>query len=145
MLFRSLSFASMIELLNNEASEAPLTELFYTTHSFWFIIVVTSPVITMRTFAQEKSLGTFETLMTAPVGEWSVVLAKFTGSLIFYALMWAPLAGCIWIIRHYSRDSSPWDPGALACLFAGILMLGAMFTSFGVLASSLTRNQSAAA
>ena len=54
---------------------APLTELFFATIYFWLVLLLTTPVITMRTFASEKASGTYETLMTAPVSDLQVVLA----------------------------------------------------------------------
>ena len=48
----------------------PVTELFYITPFFWLILLLTTPVITMRLFAQEKFSGTYETLMTTPVSDF---------------------------------------------------------------------------
>ena len=76
---------SLLDMLSkmNEPLDAPLTEAFYVTLYFWLILLLTTPVITMRTFASEKASGTYESLMTAPVGDLQVVLAKFSGALTF--------------------------------------------------------------
>src|SRR5713101_6910936 len=95
------SFHSLIRDLNTEATDRPLTEVFYLTMYFWVILWIAAPVITMRSFAQEKYSGTFETLMTTPVSDLQVVLAKFTGAMVSYFLMWLPLIGCLFIIRHF--------------------------------------------
>ena len=50
-----------------------------------------APIVTMRLFALEKFSGTFETLMTAPVRETEVVLAKFSAAMAFYCVIWLPL------------------------------------------------------
>src|SRR6185436_9201142 len=102
-------------------------------------------IITMRSFAHEKATGTFETLMTAPVGEWQVVLAKFTGAWLFYLLMWTPLAGCLLVVRHYVSDSHLLEPGVTASTALGTALIGAVFLAAGCLASSITRNQIIAA
>ena len=120
-------------------------KVFYNTEFFWLILLPTTPLITMRLFAQEKFSGTFETLMTSPVKDLEVVLAKFTAALMFYAVMWLPMLGCLLVVRHYAHDASALDAGVVASTFLGILLLGAMFVALGCFASSLTRNQAVAA
>src|SRR6185436_20347021 len=95
------SFASLLHALNAQPTEQPLTELYYSTVYFWLILLLAPPLLTMRTFAQEKYSGTFETLMTVPISDLQVVVAKFTGAILFYALMWLPLVPCLLIARHY--------------------------------------------
>ena len=76
-LLTGLSFVVLIHNLGTDPSPMPVTEMFYRTYFFWLIVLLASPVITMRVFALEKATGTFETLMTTPVGDAQVVLAKF--------------------------------------------------------------------
>jgi ABC-2 type transport system permease protein len=123
----------------------PITDVFYSTFFFWLILFPVAPVITMRTFALEKAAGTYETLMTVPVGDLEVVLAKFTGSMVFYLLTWMPLLGCIDVVHRFSSNPSALDPGPIASTFLGILLLGMLFMSLGCLASALTRSQIVAA
>lgn len=139
------SFVVLLEEYQQEATPMPITELFYNTECFWLILLPITPLITMRLFAQEKFSGTFETLMTTPVRDLEVVLAKFTAALVFYMAMWLPLLGCMLVVRHYTSDTSAFDAGAVASTFLGILLLGAMFVALGCLASALTRNQAVAA
>ena len=139
------SFHSLIRDLNAEATDRPLTEVFYLTMYFWVILWIAAPVITMRSFAQEKYSGTFETLMTTPVSDLQVVLAKFTGAMVFYLLMWLPLIGCLLIIRHFSHDPTVLDAATVISTFVGILLLGSVYMALGCLASSLTRSQIIAA
>lgn len=140
-----LSFVVLLVKLQQEPTPIPVTELFYVTQFFWLILLLSTPVITMRLFAQEKASGTFETLMTTPVSELQVVLAKFTAGLVFYALAWLPLLACLLIVRHFSNDPSAFDAGVVASTFLGIVLLGSMFISLGCCASALTRSQVAAA
>ncbi len=144
-LLLGLSFYSLISVLNQEGSETPLAEFFYETLYFWLILLIATPVITMRTFALEKYSGTYETLMTAPVGDVAVVLAKFSGALIFYLIMWTPLLGCLWLIRKFTGDPTALEVGAAVGTFLGILCLGCLYISLGCFASSLTRSQIIAA
>src|SRR2546426_6580670 len=95
LLLLGFSFDDVLSKLQSSPTDAPLTELFYSTIYFWLILLLTAPVITMRSFAFEKWSGTFETLMTTPVSDLQVVLAKFTATLSFYILTWVPLLGCI--------------------------------------------------
>ena len=140
-----LCFLNLLQALNGQPSDRPVTELFFSTFYFWAILLLASPVITMRSFAQEKSSGTFETLMTAPVSDLQVVLAKFSGALIFYCLIWLPLLGCILIVHHFSREQLALDPATLASTFLGIFLLGALYMALGCFASAISRSQIIAA
>ena len=144
-LMFGLSLAVMLEALTREPTIVPLTELFFSTPYFWLVILFAAPVITMRSFALEKFSGTYETLMTTPVGDLQVVLAKFTGSLLFYGILWLPLAAGFFLVRGYSRDAVPMDAGLAGATLLGLLLLGTAFLSLGCLASSLTRSQIVAA
>src|SRR5206468_2805877 len=142
-----LSFTDMLAKLNDDPQGVlePLTELFYRTFFFWLILLLTAPVITMRSFAFEKWSGTYETLMTTPVSDWQVVLAKFTGTLLFYVLTWLPLFGCIAVVRYLTREPTLLDPWTTASTFSGIVMVGCLYMSIGCFASALTRSQIIAA
>jgi ABC-2 type transport system permease protein len=147
LLLLGFSFTNMLSSLNGDptGTVAPLTELFFSTLYFWIILLLTAPVITMRSFAFEKWTGTFETLMTTPVSDWQVVLAKFTGTLLFYALTWLPLFGCIAVVRYLTGEGPLLDPRMTASTYLGILLVGCLYMSMGCFASSLTRSQIIAA
>lgn len=144
LLLLGISFVLIVDALR-EPSDIPLTELFYGSLFFWVILLLSTPVITMRTFAQERATGTYETLMTTPVSDAQVVLGKFAGALSFYGLLWIPLLACLLIVRRYTPDGSALDWGAVASTFLGILSIGTLYVAWGVFASALTRNQIIAA
>ena len=144
-LMLGLSFTVLLEAMTREPSLVPLTELFFSTPFSWLIVLFAAPVITMRSFALEKFSGTYETLMTTPVGDLQVVLAKFTGSLFFYLVMWLPLAAGLFVVRSYGREAVPVDPGLWGATLLGLLLWGALFLSLGCFASSLSRSQVVAA
>jgi len=123
----------------------PVTELFYNTQFFWLLLLLTTPVITMRLFALEKFSGTFETLMTTPVTDFQVVAAKFTAAILFYLLMWLPMLGCLLVVHHYAGGTDVLDSGVVGGTLLGILLLGGLFISLGCCASALTRSQVIAA
>jgi ABC-2 type transport system permease protein len=145
MFLMGYSFWLTLHQLQQLSTPMPVTELFFRTPYFWLILILTPPVITMRLFALEKSSGTFETLMTAPVGDTAVVLAKYTAAWVFHAVVWLPLLGCLLVVRHYTDAGVPFDPSAACSTFLGICLLGGVMIAIGCLASALTRNQSLAA
>src|SRR3954469_546341 len=57
---------------------------------FWLIFWVIPPILTMRLLAEERSAGTLEMLLTAPVRDSQVVLCKFIACLAFYVVLWLP-------------------------------------------------------
>src|SRR5580704_11184799 len=57
---------------------------------FWLVFLFIPPLLTMRLFAEERGTGTLEMLMTAPVRDWQVVLAKFVACFLFYLVLWVP-------------------------------------------------------
>jgi len=134
-------FVLLFWVQNGKAETVPLTLLFYDTYFFWFILLVMPAVITMRSFALEKSTGTYETLMTTPVGDGQVVLAKFTGGLLCFLLIWLPLLPGLLIARHYSSDSTVLTAGAVAASSLGIGLFGSAYIAIGVFASAVTRSQ----
>jgi ABC-2 type transport system permease protein len=140
-----VSFMQLISALGNDPWPMPVTQMFFASFYFWMIVLLSAPVITMRLFALEKATGTFETLMTTPVGDTEVVLAKFFAAFFFYAVMWLPLLACLFIVNHFTNQRGALDPGTVGGMYLGIFLAGAFFISFGTLASALTRNQMVAA
>jgi ABC-2 type transport system permease protein len=139
------SFVLLIQSLGSETFPMPVTELFFNSFLFWIILILVAPVITMRLFALEKAAGTYETLMTTPVGDLQVVAAKFTAALIFYAVMWLPTVACLFVVRHFTNQPGALDAGTLGGTCLGIFLSGCLFLSLGCFASSLTRSQVVAA
>ena len=140
-----LGFVVVLTGLNGHATPMPVTQVFYGTYFFWLILLLIAPIITMRSFAMERASGTYESLMTAPVGDWEVVLSKFTGALVFYAILWVPLLVCSLVVRLYVGESAVLGPGPMFTSALGILLIGSLYMSMGCFASALTRNQAVAA
>ena len=140
-----LSFVVLIRNLNNDTLPIPIIEAFYRSQFFWLIVLLAAPVITMRLFALERYSGTFETLMTTPVTDLCVVLAKFTAALIFYLIMWLPMLGCLFVVGHFSRQAGALDAATIGGTYLGIALIGALFLALGCFASAMTRSQMVAA
>lgn len=144
-LLIGLGFVILMITLGNTSQPMPVTELFYGTFMFWLIVLLITPVITMRLFALEKFTGTFETLMTTPVGDLQVVAAKFAAAVIFYIIIWLPLLANLFVVQHFANQHSTLDAGTVGGMYLGIFLVGCLFLSLGCFASSLTRSQMAAA
>ena len=143
-LLTGLGFVVLVHNLGPAPARMTVTEMFYSTYFFWLIVLLVTPVITMRLFALEKAAGTFETLMTVPVGDAQVVAAKFSAALFFYLVAWLPLLACLFIVRRFTNQGSL-DVGTVGGMFLGIFLVGGLFVSLGCFASSLTRSQITAA
>ena len=144
-LLIGFSYNVLITNLGTDPSPMPVTELFYQTFCFWVIVLLVTPVITMRLFALEKFTGTFETLMTTSVTELQVVASKFAAAVVFYMVIWLPMLVCLMVIRHYTNQPDSLDAGTIGGIYLGIFVTGCLFLSLGCFASSLTRSQMAAA
>lgn len=113
-------------------------------HMFFQIYVMfllTVPIITMRLIAEERRLGTLEILLTAPVTELAVVMAKYLASLSLVVLLLAlSFAYAIALAIFGAPDWGPMYSGYL-----GLFLLGAALVSIGLMTSSLVSNQLIAA
>lgn len=109
---------------------------------FWVIVILAPSLLTMRLFAEERKMGTLETLLTAPAGDGEIVLAKYFAALAFYFLLWLPVPFAFLILRAFG-GTLPVGPFLTGWL--GILMVGALFTSLGLFTSTVTSNQIIAA
>ncbi len=145
MLVIGLSFIAVILAINGEAVDAPITESLYSTPFFWLIVLLAVPAITMRSYAHERAVGTYETLMTAPVTSTQVVLAKFLGAWCFFLTIWLPFLGYMFLLRPYFDDASLLDLRIVLSSLIGVSLLGALYTAIGCFASALTRSQMLAA
>ncbi|MFB3853218.1 MAG: ABC transporter permease subunit [Vicinamibacterales bacterium] len=99
------------------------------------------PMITMRTYAEEKRSGTVELLLTSPITDLQIILGKYLGAMTLYAAMLAVTLVHVGLLFVYGNPE--WKP--LLALYLGLLLFGGCFIALGLLVSSLTRNQIVAA
>jgi len=114
------------------------------------IMLLMMPLLTMRLLAEEKKSGTFELLLTYPLRDTDTVLGKFLACLLVFITMLAGTLIYPLFLASISNPSSGMggsgiDWGPLLSGYLGMLLLGAAFIAFGLLASSLTSNQIVAA
>jgi ABC-2 type transport system permease protein len=125
-------------LIIDTNQEATLRDVFRVME-FLFVFII--PLLTMKTFAEEKASGTMEFLMTTPTTNTAIVLGKYLGSCIFFTLIVGLTLMYYFIIEHFGAP----DRIATFTGYLGIWLEGAMFLSIGLLISSLTRSQVVAA
>jgi ABC-2 type transport system permease protein len=117
---------------------ASLVHLFF---QMYVLLLLSVPILTMRLLAEERRLRTLELLLTAPVTEAQVVIAKYLASMTLVALMIA-LSGSYAVVLGLFGEPN-WGP--IYGGYLGLVLLGSALVSLGLLASSLTANQLVAA
>lgn len=118
-----------------------VANLTYIFHQMYVLLILLVPVLTMRAFAEERRADTLELLLTAPVQEVWIVLAKFLAALFLVTCLLAASGAYAVVLGLYGEpDWAPIYGGYLA-----LFLLGCLLVSIGTLASSLTENQVVAA
>jgi ABC-2 type transport system permease protein len=115
---------------------------------FWLVFLFIPPLLTMRLFAEERSTGTLEMLLTTPLRDWQIVLSKYVACFGFYLLMWLPTLAYLPILLDMELDwpvPTGIDPWPIASSYLGLALAGAMFLALGLFISSLVKSQMVAA
>ena len=103
------------------------------------ILLFVLPLITMRTYSEEKRSGTIELLLTSPVTDLEIILGKFLGAMALYAAMLAVTVIHMLVLFSYANPKPEWTVPVIG--YVGLLLMGGCFISVGLLISSLTKNQ----
>jgi len=121
-------------MIIDQNREVSLRDVF-SVMEFMFVFLV--PLLTMRIFAEEKSTGTMEFLMTAPLSNTAIVLGKYLGVLTFFSIMIGMTFVYYGIVEYFGT------PDRITTLtgYCGIWLEGAFFLAIGVMTSSWTHNQ----
>ena len=101
------------------------------------LILFLLPMITMRTYSEEKRSGTIELLLTSPVTDVQIILGKFVGAIGLYAGLLA--VTFLYVMLLFGFGSPEWKP--ILSGYLGLFLLGASFVSIGLFISSTTKNQ----
>ncbi|MDX2249361.1 MAG: ABC transporter permease subunit [Bacteroidia bacterium] len=114
-----------------QATLLPFFQIAYWT-LFFFI-----PALTMRMIAEEKRVGTLETLLTRAITDWQIVAGKYLACLLLIGV------ALLFTLPYYFTVSwlGPIDHGAVWCGYLGLLLLSSVYISIGIFASSITSNQ----
>ncbi len=101
------------------------------------VLLFVLPMITMRTYAEEKRSGTIELLLTSPLTDLQIILGKFLGAMTLYGAMLG--VTLLYVAVLFAFGNPEWKP--IATAYLGLLLLGGCFISVGLLISSFTKNQ----
>ena len=144
-LINGFSFSQCVAYLGQGVKEFTVMQIYFYIFHFWFLLIILVPILTMRLFSEEYKTGTIEMLLTAPVKDGDVILAKFFGVLFFYLLLWIPSLLGLAIFQLVTHQTVPvaWIPLGFSYLM--VTLVGMLYLSIGLFASVLTRNQAVAA
>jgi ABC-2 type transport system permease protein len=101
------------------------------------MVLFVLPMITMRTYAEEKRSGTIELLLTSPLTDFQIVMGKFLGAMTLYAAMLA--VTFIYVALLFVFGNPEWI--SILIGYLGLLLMGGCFVALGLLVSSMTKNQ----
>jgi len=105
------------------------------------VICLTIPLLTMRLFAEEKKTGTIELILTYPIKDMELILAKYTVCLLIFTLMLVLTFAYPIAISYFWKL----DIEAILSGYLGLFLVGCSFISVGLLVSSFTKDQITAA
>jgi ABC-2 type transport system permease protein len=147
-LIAALNFWELVDILSTPQRELsslrdPMNTYIPGSPAFWIAILVSVPLLTMRLFAEERRQGTIEALLTVPVTETEIVVAKWLAGVIMYCASLVPFF--MYLPFLYFQAKYNFDLGPILGLALGLTTMGMMFVAIGLFLSSLTRNQIIAA
>lgn len=99
------------------------------------------PAVTMRSFAEENRTGTIEMLLTKPLSDWQIILAKFLASVALVLLALIPTGVYYFSVYRLGFPMGNLDSGSILGSYIGLFLLSASFISIGIFCSSVTNNQ----
>jgi len=106
-----------------------------------FVFLFLIPAITMRSFADEKRSGTIELLMTQPLTDLQVILAKYFAGLVLVIFSLIPTLVYFFSVYHLGLPPGNLDIGSMWGSYIGLVFLSAVFVSIGIFSSSVSDNQ----
>lgn len=101
------------------------------------VLLFMLPMITMRSYAEEKRTGTIELLLTRPITDFQIAMGKFLGAMALFGLMLAVTLIHVGILFWYGEP----ELGPILSGYLGLALMGGAFISVGLLISSMTKNQ----
>lgn len=136
-LFLAITWAIVVPTLQGNQARVDYVYVFS-----WldFALLFLIPLLTMNTVAEERSKNTLETLLTAPVTDWQVILSKWLGTFAFYTVMLIPTLVYWVVFLQLGEGKQALDSGPVIGSYLGALLLGGLYIAIGVFASSLTEN-----
>jgi ABC-2 type transport system permease protein len=121
-----------------ESGYADLGPLFFMAPWVFLFLV---PAVTMRSFSEERRTGTMELLLTKPLSELQIVLAKYLAAVVLVVLALLPTLVYWYSLHELAVPRGNLDTGGIIGSYIGLLFLGSCFAAVGILASALTDSQ----
>ncbi len=106
-----------------------------------FVFLFLIPAITMRSFADENKSGTIELLLTKPLSDLQIVLAKYFAGVVLVVFSVLPTLFYLYSVYQLGMPRGNIDTGGMWGSYIGLFFLGASFVSIGIFSSSVTDNQ----
>lgn len=106
-----------------------------------FVFIFLIPAITMRSFAEEKRGGTLELLFTKPLTDWDIILGKYLASFLLVVVSVLPTLVYYFSVIALGNPPGNLDTPGIIGSYVGLILLGGVFCSVGILASAMTPNQ----
>ncbi|WP_457610638.1 gliding motility-associated ABC transporter permease subunit GldF [Lutibacter sp.] len=106
-----------------------------------WIFIFLIPAITMRSFSDEINTGTLELLKTKPITNWQLIFGKYAASLILVIVAIIPTLIYIYSIYQLGNPVGNIEFGSTFGSFIGLLFLASTYTSIGIFASTISKNQ----
>jgi ABC-2 type transport system permease protein len=106
-----------------------------------FIFLFLVPAITMRSFAEEKKTGTIEWLVTKPLSDTQIILAKYFASVLLVLFSLLPTLVYYYSVHQLGYPVGNLDSGGIWGSYIGLFFLASAFVAIGIFASSLSDNQ----
>lgn len=145
MLLNGCLFVAIVKAMWLSVTPHSLIYNMFTSVWFWMGYFFLFPLITMRLFAEEKKLGTMETLFTAPVRTVQVLLAKYVATVLLYLVVILPVFGFFILFQEVTGQLAAFNDGSFFGSLLALCLFGLFNIAIGCLASSLTANQLIAA
>jgi ABC-2 type transport system permease protein len=121
-----------------EGAEADLIPFFNLSPVILLILI---PAITMRSIAEERRTGTIELLFTKPISDLGIILAKYFAGVTLMIIAIVPTIVYFFSMYYIGKPIGTIDLGASLTSYLGLILLGSVFVSIGIFASSLTSSQ----
>ncbi len=145
MLLNGVTFYTSITALTKSSSPASMVAWMFRGGWFYLSFFPVFPLITMRLIAEERKMGTLETLLTAPVRTSQLVLSKYAASVVFYIVLWLPSVANFYIFQFISHGAADLPRGDMIGSYLIVLLMGLFYIAIGLFSSALARNQIIAA
>src|SRR5210317_112881 len=113
--------------------------LFFLLAPWIFLLLI--PAVTMRSFSEERKLGTLELLLSKPLSTFSLVMGKYLGAFILVLTAVIPTLLYVGTIYELGTTAGNLDTGLVWGSYMGLVLLMAVYTAIGLFTSILTENQ----